>query len=421
MLNRAHLGRGLVAPGAVVVAVILAGWTLAGCESGQGREVEPVPNTGLSTLASQPGGNDLRLISTIDPESTLSDETKRQLAAQAALDLQAVLDTMNDPAKSPAATSAPAATPGKTPPGGPDAETKPLSSGLANLSGETRAAGAGAPPEPVTAPPTLPAPDPKAIAAADAAWSGEAPSDPLLQLATDMAGLLKTTNPDGSARIADGVALAAIEAMHPGSVAELDSASSLLGQRLAPDDRSALLAARQRVLSKPDQANQQLIAALTKIAPAAGVKISRAALCTRVLGFGRYDAIPNNTFVAGQPIRLIVYTELDHFASRPARDGDPLQASVPLADQKSVELSQTLTLYHDPSGLQAWHRPAQRVVETSQRSRRDFFLIHQIELPATLSVGRYSLKVTVTDQTTGAVDEVNLPINITGDASAVPR
>ncbi|MBI1189287.1 MAG: hypothetical protein GC200_01210 [Tepidisphaera sp.] len=413
----------------------LAAAALQGCDSAP-LDPADVPNTGLSRLKAAPGSNpdasDLRLISTIDPDGPLTDDQKSQLAAQAAADLQAVLNNM------PAQTAA--ADPPK-----PLETDWGLTAGLGTLKGTPKPAspapvepGATSPSAPDSTPsenapeigggevspagPALPEADPKAIAAASKAWTGEAPkppSDPLVELATNMAGLLRTTNPDGSARVADGVALAAIEAMHPGSVADLDSESSTLGQRLAPEDRSALLAARARVLAKPDQANQQLIAALTKIAPAAGLKISRAALCTRVQGFGRFDAIKGDTFVAGQPIRLIVYTELDHFSSRPAREGDPAQKSVPLADQKSVELSQTLTLYHDPSGLQAWHRPAQRVIETSQRARRDFYLIHQIELPATLSVGRYSLKVTVTDETTGAVDEVNLPINITGDASAI--
>lgn len=404
--------------------MVLALLVLGGCDAiSPERDAGKAPNTGLETLGGRATGRELRLISAIDPNGPLSDSVKQQLAAAAAMDLQSVLDTLRstDRPESPPNTAT-AKTPNPRETAAKDSSNP--NAGLAVLGDSAPAATpVQSPTQPAAADSALPSPDPKALEAANQAWSGESPrvADPLLEVATNMAGLLKTANTDGSARIADGVALAAIEAVHPGSIAELESASSVLGQRLAADDRAALLAARQRILTKPDQANQQLIAALTKIAPAAGLKISRAALCTRVQGFGRYDAIGNSTFVAGQPIRLIVYTELDHFASRPAQNGDPAQANVPLGDQQSVELSQTLTLYHDPSGLQAWHRPAQRVVETSQRARRDFYLIHQIELPATLSVGRYSLKVTVTDQTTGAVDEVNLPISITGDASAVPR
>lgn len=389
------------------------------------------PNTGLSKLnapassASTP--SDRRLLARIDPDGPLTDEQKSQLAAQAAADLQAVLDNLQANGQ----------------PGQPDQPTQPpkplqsdwgLTTGLGSLTPAPQPQPTPVQPDPAPASepppaepaalaaPILPTPDPHTLAAATNAWNSEAPkppADPLVDLAANMATLLRTIGVDGSPRIADGVALSAIEAMHPGTVAELDSESSTLAQRLTPDDRAALLAARARVLAKPDEANRQLIAALTKLTPAAGLKISRAALCTRVQGFGRYDAIKTDTFVAGRPIPLIVYTELDHFSSRPAREGDPAQKSLPLTDQQSVELSETLTLYHDPSGLQAWHRPAQRVIETSQRARRDFYLIHQIELPATLSVGRYSLKVTVTDATTGAVDEVNLPINITGDASAL--
>ncbi len=412
-------------PGALLLpAMVVAAATLTGCESGNGGAGNSAPNTGLSNLGGTAPASDLRLLSTIDPNQPLTDSVKQELAAQAALDLQSVLDGL-DPSAPPSRPNA-SQTPAERAPTRSQPSTKLApSAGLGALEpSNTTSALADAPALPETpreAP--LPAPAPKALEAADSAWSSAAPTqtDPLLELATNMAGLLKNPSPDGSPRVADAVALAAIEAMHPGSVAELESASSGLGQRLAPDDRAALLAARQRILSKPDQANAQLVAALSKLTPSPGVKISRSALCTRVQGFGRYDAVANSTFVAGKPIRLIVYTELDQFASRPAREGDPAQANVPLGEQKSVELSQTLTLYHDGSGLQAWHRPAQRVVETTQRSRRDFYLIHQIELPATLTVGRYSLKVVVTDQTTGAVDEVNLPITITGDASALPK
>jgi hypothetical protein len=42
-----------------------------------------------------------------------------------------------------------------------------------------------------------------------------------------------------------------------------------------------------------------------------------------------------------------------------------------------------------------------------------------IELPATLSIGRYNLKVTVTDRTTGAQAERVLPIEVVADARLV--
>jgi hypothetical protein len=141
------------------------------------------------------------------------------------------------------------------------------------------------------------------------------------------------------------------------------------------------------------------------------------ALCTKVLGFGRFETFVSDTFYAGKPIRAIVYAEVDGFAYRPARAGDPVQRNVPLAEQQSVDLTQRLSLFHDQSGLLAWHVPAQRVVETSRNQRRDFFLIHQVELPKNLTVGTYVLKITIEDSTSGATTEASLPIKIVAGGS----
>src|SRR5262245_38017580 len=169
--------------------------------------------------------------------------------------------------------------------------------------------------------------------------------------------------------------------MRPGVLADLESEGNALGPRLTREDRKALVDARERVLAQPGAAQESLGKILARLAPATTLKIPRVALCTRVSGFGRFETFASDTFVAGRVLRAIVYSELDGFAYRPAREGDPAQAGVPAAEQVSVELSQSVSLYHDPSGLLAWHRPAQRVVETTRNKRRDFYLIHQVALP----------------------------------------
>jgi hypothetical protein len=147
--------------------------------------------------------------------------------------------------------------------------------------------------------------------------------------------------------------------------------------------------------------------------------ILRTALCTRVEGFGRFDPYSTSTFVQGRTLRAIVYVELDGFATRPARDSDPVMSNVAIGDQVSVDLTQSLSLYHDADDLLAWHRPARGVIETSRNKRRDFYLIQQIDLPPTLTVGRYNLKVTVTDRTTQAQAEAIIPIEIVAHESAL--
>lgn len=276
------------------------------------------------------------------------------------------------------------------------------------------------PPAPDTpAPPEeLVGPVPEVVVAAPEPEPPPAPFDPLLDMAQRMARLLREPG-EGKARIPDAVALGPIEALEPGVLFDLESPDNHLGARLNPEDRAALVRARDNILDNPGTASTALVQALSRLAPPSALKIPRAALCSRVSGFGHFDAFPTTTFIAGRPIRAIVYVEVDGFAARPAREGDPVQQGVPLAEQLSVDLAQSLTLYQDPSGLLSWHRPARPVIETSRNKRRDFYIIQQIELPPTLSIGRYNLKVMVRDRTTGGESEAILPIQIVGDRSAV--
>lgn len=148
----------------------------------------------------------------------------------------------------------------------------------------------------------------------------------------------------------------------------------------------------------------------------APVRISDARLCTKVESFGRFEPFTSNAFLAGRQHRVIVYVELDRFSSRPANQGD---STAGRDGNWVVELSQELELIHDADGRQQWYRPAQNVIDASRTRRRDFYLVNMIELPATLSVGSYSLKVIVRDKTTGSVDERVVPIQIIADGSAL--
>lgn len=390
-----------------VVLVASAG-LLASC-GGQGQRAAddtPTPNTGLNALATE---SELKLASTINAQQGPITESERtDLIAQAVADLRAYQER-NPSAGLSSLTGAAAPT------------------DLTSILGESPA------PEPVPAPSPEAEPAPDVLAQADQAWAATAPApipatkpqlaqaepeDPLAELASRMARLLREP-PPGSERLSDAAALAAIESVKPGVLATIESPTNALGPKLSPADLHALIDARERLLANPTEANRTLLKSLAKIAPAGGVRVSRAVLCRRVEGFGRYEPLTTDTFVAGRPVRAIVYTELDGFLVRAARPGDPVQGGVPIGEQVSVELTQSLTLFHDVDGLQAWHKPAQRVVETTRAARRDFYLIHTIELPANLTIGKYRLKVTVTDATSGASDEVTMPITIV--ASPAPR
>jgi hypothetical protein len=194
----------------------------------------------------------------------------------------------------------------------------------------------------------------------------------------------------------------------------------------------------------------------------AELRIPKAVLCTRVEGFGRYNELrrmgssmgtlraggsqgpnagdsvtsieddePAYVFLAGRKNKFIVYCEIDGFASR---DGAAMGRS-----GYEVEIAQDLTLYAGgpASGMGgrdvvAWRKTDQRVKDFSLNQRRDFFMVQIVELPETLTVGAYTLKVRVRDLASGggggsagasAVNEAEavIPIDIVADASAMGK
>jgi len=212
---------------------------------------------------------------------------------------------------------------------------------------------------------------------------------------------------------------------------ERGSASGSDEDLLSPGEAAAWRAARAIVRGfltgrassgAPADALALLTSARETLAPSGRVRIAAAELCRRVAGYGLYEPFERSTFLAGGPKRVIVYTEADGFAHRPATESE--RASVGLSSidgdpMWSVALGLELNLYHEADGVLAWRRPRETVVDISRRQRRDFYVVADIELPPTLTVGRYQLKVILRDETTGAEDEALLPIEVVADRSAL--
>ncbi len=184
--------------------------------------------------------------------------------------------------------------------------------------------------------------------------------------------------------------------LHPSEVARIDALRTLVGS-LTNEDLSS-----DAVLEELERLSRELSASLH------GFRLRDAALCTEVRGLGDYDPIEDPTFLAGKPHWIIVYSEPDRFASREKHEGG--------TTLYELEVSQELTLYHDaPGDLQVWHQPRGRIREASRRPKRDLYLVHEIVLPARLSVGSYVLKVRTRDEVSGASAERSLPIRIVAD------
>lgn len=142
-----------------------------------------------------------------------------------------------------------------------------------------------------------------------------------------------------------------------------------------------------------------------------GLKITDARLCMSVAGFGSYEPFAELRFVAGRVQPVIVYVELTGFTH------DPVSSKAD-APQWEVRVSQAVTMYRDPD-VQVLHKPAQPIIQRSRRQVRDFYLIQRVDLPATLSVGRYTIKVAIRDQVSGSIDERNIPFEVVEDPSRV--
>jgi len=235
--------------------------------------------------------------------------------------------------------------------------------------------------------------------------AGEASLDERIRLASVELSRLLTDRAAASAAPAADLVVASVLAVNAGD--------PIPGhQNLAPSERSAVAAVSGLIGAlKPGTEGAAAIDAadaLQKSADEASaglpLRITDARLCTRVNGFGDYVELGVNAFLAGRPSPVIVYTQVDRFASRASAGG-----------RQTVELSQELNIYHDADGAHCWKRPAQTISESTRSKRRDFYLTNAIELPPTLTIGKYRLKVTMRDLTGSAVAETTIPFSIVAD------
>lgn len=180
--------------------------------------------------------------------------------------------------------------------------------------------------------------------------------------------------------------------------------SMLDGGALLPDEFHSLLLS---VPGTPDADDN-----------AQGVHISTFAACTRVTGFGVYRELPSDgsayTLRAGKRNRMLLYTEVRGLRTRPAAD-----RNLGGATGFSSDLVQRAELYFDgtdrlepASDVLVWSSRDERIKDFSRTERQDFFTVQSIDLPATLSVGRYRLKLQLEDKVGGGVAEAVLNIEV---------
>lgn len=246
-------------------------------------------------------------------------------------------------------------------------------------------------------------------------------------LVAELARLLTARAKDASDPTGPLLQLAALELLGApsGTLPPEPDAQAL--ERLSPRERSFLTQWRKLLseagsgmkdsgdVSSLAQRVSALAAELSSFEPLA---TPRAVLARSVDGFGMFDELPRSSegayqFLAGRSARAVVYVEVaGHTFKEKSRGG---------VAGFEVGLTQELRLYHaarDEDTL-AWQRPAADITDFSRNRRREFFITQVVELPRTLSVGAYRLKIRVSDRAGGATAEAVIPIEVLADASAM--
>ena len=248
-------------------------------------------------------------------------------------------------------------------------------------------------------------------AGADARTEPRVPEDPRVRrdtLARELAAILSELVVSGQDPGASVLALASLETLVPDDTGALvDEGVLSEPERASIDAVRSLLGAMtsEGAIVSPAEMSERLEQIKQQVDAWAGLRIRRAALCTRVDGYGRYETFPNYRFTAGQAQEVIVYTELERFAQRESTgpDGQP---------RFGVELSQRLELYHVADDLNTWNRAAETVRDESRNRLRDYYLTNRVFLPTNLGVGRYHLKVVMRDLIGEKIAETIIPIEI---------
>ena len=141
------------------------------------------------------------------------------------------------------------------------------------------------------------------------------------------------------------------------------------------------------------------------------LRLSHAALSSRVSGFGAYDEFKKNkagryVFLAHSRQQAVVYVEIEEF-----------QSELNTNSEWVTELSQQLVIFSDRDGIPVWRQPWRSVVDVTKNRRHDFFVVQVITLPDKLSVGRYQFKISVRDERSGAEAEATLEMDMVADPS----
>lgn len=200
------------------------------------------------------------------------------------------------------------------------------------------------------------------------------------------------------------LALQLLESAETGKPAD---ASSLAG--LAPADQKLvtdLATALQTLTARPISGNMTLAERAAPVLEAAkswqadaDLSLPKLVLASRVDSYGVYTPI-EPVFENGKRQVVIIYCEVANFTAQKSEDG-----------WYQTKLSQQDTLMTE-DGLLVWRPNAEEVEDRSRNQRRDFYLVKKLTIPDNLAIGKYTLRMSVTDKLSNKVSMISMPIEI---------
>ena len=265
-------------------------------------------------------------------------------------------------------------------------------------------------PSAVTAVPSTVTAVPSAMAAANMAFElpPATPTDPEA-LSLLFAASLAMRGGTSTHPMQDWLAFAALALTSPALELPTDFGADLLpAERERITKAHAAFATMGRLLAKGDEIDagttEALVAALTS---GPKLEIPKIELCTKVESFGRFSPLGTHKFLARTNPRVIVYSELQGFASE--LEGD----------QYVTRLATRISLESERDGIEVWSRNPEwtAVVDASPVRRSEFFVGEIIPISEHLTVGSYLLRVAIRDESTGRVATTSMPIQIVADAA----
>jgi hypothetical protein len=133
----------------------------------------------------------------------------------------------------------------------------------------------------------------------------------------------------------------------------------------------------------------------------ADLQIPRMVSCSKVSGFGAFEPIERPEYVAGRKNQILIYVEIDNFASEKTEDG-----------MYRTLLSVRQSLLTD-AGEELWSHKDENIEDLTRRRRRDFYLTTPPRtLPKNLAPGTYVVKIEIEDVLAQKMNSETLELKI---------